>query len=82
MGLGHFVSIVYTLTGHGAIFNYVTIKPHTSTRATGFAANMGAQNPCHKKDDRLLYRKRYKIIVGSATDKKECLLYRDEGDLL
>jgi hypothetical protein len=27
-------------------------------------------NPCSKKDDTLLYEKRYKIIVGSATDKE------------
>jgi hypothetical protein len=33
-------------------------------------------NPCSKKDDTLLYEKRYKIIVGSATDTSDCLLYR------
>jgi len=30
---------------------------------------------CSKKDDTLHYEKRYKIIVGSATDMKICLLY-------
>jgi hypothetical protein len=38
--------------------------------------------PCRKKDDRLSYRKHYKLIVGSATYKKQCLLYGNEGDLL
>jgi hypothetical protein len=38
--------------------------------------------PCSKKDDKLLYKKRYKIIVGSATDKKESLLYCNKGDVL
>ena len=38
MGAGHFVLIVYTLTGHVTIFKYLLIKPHTSTRAIGFAA--------------------------------------------
>jgi hypothetical protein len=30
-------------------------------------------NPCRKKDDTIFYEKRYKIIVGSATDMKYCL---------
>jgi len=31
--------------------------------------------PCSEKDDRLLYEKRYKIIVGSATDRRDFMLY-------
>jgi hypothetical protein len=38
--------------------------------------------PCRKKDDRLSYRKHYKLIVGYATYKKQRLLYGNEGDLL
>jgi hypothetical protein len=33
-------------------------------------------DPCSKKDDRLLYRKRYKIIVVSATDMSQRFSYR------
>jgi len=32
---------------------------------------------CSKKDDTLLYEKRYKIIDGFATDRRECVLYRN-----
>jgi hypothetical protein len=32
-------------------------------------------DPCSEKDDRLLCRKHYKIIVASATDRRDLLLY-------
>ena len=35
---------------------------------------------CSEKDYGLLYEKRYKIIVGSATDKKNCLLYYNKSE--
>lgn len=34
--------------------------------------------PCRKKDDTLLHKKRYEIIVGSVTDTKRSPSYPDE----
>jgi hypothetical protein len=30
---------------------------------------------CNRKDDRHIHKKRYKIIVNSATDRRNCLPY-------
>jgi hypothetical protein len=35
---------------------------------------------CSKRNDRLLDGKHYKIIVGSVTDKKTCLVHCNDGD--
>ena len=45
------------------------------------SGNFFYHGPCSKKDDTFINREYYKIIVGSATDKKDCLLYRNEGGL-
>jgi hypothetical protein len=50
--------------------------------STPYAVAIFSQNDinsesCSKKDDTLLYEKRYKIIDGFATDRRECVLYRN-----
>ena len=47
------------------VYQYLSNGPLTTT----------FRDPCRKKDDTLPHEKRYKIIVGFATDKGDCLLY-------
>jgi len=42
-----------------------------------FSLRMKDEAPRRENDDSLLYRKRYKIIVGSATDMHDLLSYRN-----
>ena len=45
--------------------------PSPANLASSYRSNF-----CSKKDDTLVHKSSYKIIVGSATDTSGCLLYR------
>jgi len=70
-------SIILKKVNHNVFLTALEV-PHL--QVVIFSQEESIQKHCSKKDDRLLYGKHNKIVVGSVTDKKKCQVHCNEGD--